>query len=101
MSGEPGTTRNLMISTPSAAAAAACAGYGIGIVARRMLPPAALTRHRRTHAPVPRVRPGWLSGGLAGQPDRTAGADRQVVAGGQGRGQGIELRDVTRTELVL
>jgi len=38
---------------------------------------------------------------LAGQPDRTAGADRQVVAGGQGRGQGIEFRDVTGTQLVL
>jgi hypothetical protein len=50
---------------------------------------------------VTSIKEAWLSGGLAGQPDRTAGADRQVVAGGQGRGQGIELRDVTGTELVL
>ncbi len=42
-----------------------------------------------------------LSGGLAGQPHRTAGADRQVGAGGQGRGQCIEFRDVTGTEPVL
>src|SRR5260370_37096775 len=42
-----------------------------------------------------------LSGGLAGQPDRTAGADRQVVAGGQCRSQGIEPPESTGTELVL
>src|SRR5258708_4369454 len=65
--------------------------------------PPGMHRHRSPprRSPPAVLRPARLSGGLAGQPDRTGGADRQVVAGGQGRGQGIELRDVTGTELVL
>jgi alpha,alpha-trehalose phosphorylase len=50
--------------------------------------PAAPSRPRPSQPPgrEPAHRPARLSGGLAGQPDRTAGADRQVVTGGQGRG---------------